>query len=130
MIGAPLVDGPREVRCDRLDRPGSQGFLAGHDGYIFSGSSAPERDEVTIRFHLHPDIELFRDNEDRLVLAARQADHWVFTCNIPLHVEESIFFAALGGPRRRRQIGLAFRALRTPEVRWQFQKRRYEAELP
>ena len=157
MIGAPLVDGPREVRCDRLDRPGSQGFLAGHDGYvgrfgiyhergmtlsgegamlagrdrfIFSGSSAPERDEVTIRFHLHPDIELFRDNEDRLVLAARQADHWVFSCNIPLHVEESIFFAALGGPRRSRQIVLAFRASRTPEVRWQFQKRRYEAELP
>jgi uncharacterized heparinase superfamily protein len=104
-------------------------MLAGRDRFIFSGSSAPERDAVTIRFHLHPDIELFRDNEDRLVLAARQADHWVFTCNIPLRVEESIFFAALGGPRRSRQIVLGFRASRTPEVRWQFQKRRYEGEL-
>jgi uncharacterized heparinase superfamily protein len=53
----------------------------------------------------------------------------VFSSDIAPRVEESIFFAALGGPRRSRQIVLALRASETSEVRWQFQKRRYEGEL-
>jgi len=154
MIGAPLVDGPRDVRCDRLDRPGSQGFLTAHDGYaarfgvhheramtlsedgslltgrdrFIPAGSAPLRGDVAVRFHLHPDIELLRDSEDRLVLAARQADRWVFSCNGPTHVEESIFFAALGGPRRSHQIVLSIRLSDISELRWQLQKRRHEPD--
>jgi uncharacterized heparinase superfamily protein len=154
VIGAPLVDGPRTVRCDRLDQPGSQAFVAAHDGYLqrfglvhergltlsadgdlLSGvdrfiarGAFPERDQVAIRFHLHPDVELFRDNKGRLVLAAPQADRWVLSSSVGPRVEESIFFAGLGGPRRSRQIVLAFSASEAPEVRWQLQRRRREIE--
>jgi uncharacterized heparinase superfamily protein len=47
----------------------------------------------------------------------------VFTCeDVAAEVEESIFFAGLGGPRRSRQIVLAFRASELPEVRWRFDR--------
>ena len=38
------------------------------------------RDFVTVRFHVHPDISLLQDEQDRLTLAASQGDTWVFTC--------------------------------------------------
>ncbi|MEQ1952362.1 heparinase II/III family protein [Mesorhizobium yinganensis] len=157
IIGAPLVDGPHEVRCDRLDQPGSQGFIAGHDGYVRrfgifherrmtlsadgdnlsgvdrfmpQGGRMSEDDAVTIRFHLHPDVELFRDSKGRLVLAPPQADRWFLSSSVAPRVEESIFFAALGGPRRSRQIVLAFRASEVTEVQWQLQKKRRELNMP
>ena len=72
------------------------------------------------RFHIHPDINLLQDEHDRLVLAADQADTWVFTCTeVAPEVEELIYFAGLGGPRRSRQIVLAFKASEIAEVHWQ-----------
>ncbi|TIV91772.1 MAG: heparinase, partial [Mesorhizobium sp.] len=57
---------------------------------------------------------------DRLTLAATQGDTWVFTCaEVGPQVEESIYFAGLGGPRRSRQIVLAFKASEIAEVHWQ-----------
>ena len=153
IIGAPLIDGPRTVRSERLDQLGNQGFIAGHDGYvprfglyherklgltgdgdsiagidrfIQQAPSSSGLDDVAIRFHLHPDVELFRDNKGRLVLAAPQADRWFFSSSVIPRVEESIFFAALGGPRRSRQIVLAFAVSEVAEVKWQFQRRRRE----
>jgi uncharacterized heparinase superfamily protein len=157
IIGSPLVDGPHEVRCDRLDQPGAQGFVAGHDGYVRrfgifherrltlsaegdslagvdrfipQGGSSHAEDSVVVRFHLHPEVELFRDSKGRLVLAPPQADRWFFSCNVTPRVEESIFFAALGGPRRSRQIVLAFSASEVPEAQWQFQKKRRDLAMP
>ncbi len=157
VIGAPLVGGPRIVRCERHDAGGAQGFVASHDGYVPrfgilherelsladdggsltgvdrfvtpDGQSVPDdgRDAVAIRFHLHPDVELFRDNKGRLVLAAPQGDRWTFSCNVVAPtVEESIFFAALGGPRRSRQIVLSFSASQISEAHWHLQRRRPE----
>ncbi|TIX35121.1 MAG: heparinase, partial [Mesorhizobium sp.] len=78
------------------------------------------RDFVTVRFHVHPDINLLQDEHDRLVLAADQGDTWVFTCTeVVPEVEESIYFAGLGGPRRSRQIVVAFKASELSEVHWQ-----------
>jgi uncharacterized heparinase superfamily protein len=156
----PLIGGPRNVPCERTDQPGMQGFIASHDGYVarFSlyherelslsaegdilagvdrflraGGATPRdngRDLVTIRFHLHPDVELFRDEEDRLVLTAQNADRWVMSCEeVAPEIEESIYFAGLGGPRRSRQIVLPFRASEIPEIHWQL-TRTHIAELP
>ena len=153
IVGTPLVAGPRHVECRREDSSGVQGFMASHDGYLSrfglyheremalsaegrilegadrffrsGGKPAPNngRDNVAIRFHLHPDTELYRDGQDRLVLTARHADQWLFTCDdVEPQVEESIFFAGLGGPRRSRQIVLAFAASGTPEVNWRWTK--------
>jgi uncharacterized heparinase superfamily protein len=150
LLGSPLIGGPKTVSSRRTDTRGMQGFVASHDGYaprfgIYheremalsgegtvldgidrffrnGGTRTPDdgRDHVTIRFHLHPDVELFQADKGRLVLAAPNADRWVFACReVAPQVEESIFFAGLGGPRRSRQIVLAFKASRLPEVHWQ-----------
>jgi uncharacterized heparinase superfamily protein len=147
-VGTPLVGGPRKVECRRIDGTGSQGFVASHDGYLSRfgliherelsisqegtmvrgadrflrpGGGAPEQAAmVAVRFHLHPDIELYRDDGGLLILAGDATDTWVFSCRgaDPV-VEESIFFAALAGPCRSRQIVLHFDARELPEVRWQ-----------
>ncbi|TGT33246.1 heparinase, partial [Mesorhizobium sp. M4B.F.Ca.ET.169.01.1.1] len=66
------------------------------------------------------DISLLQDDHDRLTLAAAQGDSWVFTCaEVVPEVEESIYFAGLSGPRRSRQIVLAFKASEIAEVHWQ-----------
>lgn len=150
LLGTPLIGGPKHVPCRRTDARGTQGFVARHDGYVprfgltheremtlstngnvlagkdrfqrSGGGPIPHngRDHIAIRFHIHPDTQLFHDEHDRLVLAADQADTWVFTCaEVAPAVEESIFFAGLGGPRRSRQIVLSFHASELSQVTWQ-----------
>ena len=150
LLGTPLIGGPQHVPCKRTDQPGSQGFLARHDGYVARfgllherelklsangnvlagrdrflrpGNAAIRnngRDFVTVRFHIHPDTGLLQDEHGRLMLTADQADTWMFTCTeVSPEVEESIYFAGLGGPRRSRQVVLAFKASEVSEVHWQ-----------
>jgi uncharacterized heparinase superfamily protein len=155
LLGALLVAGPHHVPCERLDTDGMQGFVASHDGYVarfglfhereltlsdggnlvegtdrfFRPGGAPARkngpDLVTVRFHVHPDIQVYRDKKGRLVLAAGGADSWAFTCDaVTPTIEESIFFAGLAGPRRTSQIVLSFKASEMPEVGWQLTRTR------
>jgi uncharacterized heparinase superfamily protein len=150
-LGTPLVEGPQEVRSVRLDKPGRQGFVASHDGYMARFGILHERelnlseegyvltgvdrffgpkgekvrdtaqDAVAVRFHLHPDIELFRDDRDRLVLGTPQQERWTLASpDVAPVVEDSIFFASIIGPRRTRQIVLSFRASQLHQVRWRF----------
>ncbi|MBZ9670229.1 heparinase II/III family protein [Mesorhizobium sp. ES1-3] len=149
-LGSPLIGGPQQVQCKRIDQKGVHGFIARHDGYLQRfgflherelklsadgnvlagrdrfqrpGNAAIRksgRDFITVRFHVHPDINLLQDEQERLVLTADQADTWVFTSGeVTPEVEESIYFAGLGGPRRSRQIVLAFKASEIAEVHWQ-----------
>lgn len=151
LLGTPLHSGPTRVPCERRDTSDTQGFVASHNGYVGrfglfheremilsrSGSvldgtdrifrqggqraKANGRDDVAIRFHLHPETELYRDTADRLVMGAPEQDFWVFSCDdVAPQVEESIFFAGIAGPRRTRQIVLAFKASEIGEVRWRF----------
>lgn len=99
---------------DRILRGGGNGAIK-NDG----------RDFVTVRFHVHPDVQLFRDQKDRLVLTGPDLDTWVFVSpDVAAEVEESIYFAGLGGPRRSHQIVLSFRASEISEVHWQFSRTR------
>src|SRR5690606_625205 len=98
VIGTPLIDGPRHVVSQRLDSPGIQAFVARHDGYVARFGLYHERemamsangdmlegidrilrkggevarrngrDQVAVRFHLHPDIQLFQNGKGHLVL--------------------------------------------------------------
>lgn len=160
VLGSPLFAGPKSVPTQRLDKPGIHGFVARHDGYaqrfglhherelslsaggsILSGcdrilrvGKAPikndGRDLVTIRFHVHPDVQLFRDQKERLVLTGPDIDTWVFISpDVAAEVEESIYFAGLGGPCRSRQIVLSFRASEISEVHWQFSRTRIISRL-
>lgn len=149
LVGSPLVGGPRNVPCHRDDSHDHQGFTASHDAYVQRFGIVHERmltlsdrgnllqgkdsflrpggevannngrDFVTIRFHLHPEIKLFKDSDDRLVLTADNADSWAFACaDVPPEVEESIYFAGLGGPRISRQLVLTLKASEHPQVHW------------
>lgn len=149
LVGTPLIAGPRNVTCERMDSKGVHAFVASHDGYVRSfglyherelalsehgnlleGSdrffrsgrrppAADSRDTVAVRFHIHPDVALYRDKEGRLVLAGDGSDTWVFTCvAVEPVVEESLFFAGLSGPRRSSQIVLHFRAAALPRIDW------------
>lgn len=151
LIGTPLVGGPRKVAVRRADAAGAQGFVASHDGYLhrfgliheremllsadggvvqgadrFLRPAGPRaaavgRDEVAIRFHVHPAVGIFRDRQERLVLKSTAGDLWTFSCReVAAVVEDSIFFAGIGGPQRSRQIVLSFRASERPEVNWRF----------
>jgi uncharacterized heparinase superfamily protein len=153
MLGWPLIDGPRATTCERIDRNGAQGFVASHDGYVArfglfherelvlsrqgnllegcdrvfraGGEAARDngRDHATLRFHVHPDVNVARDEDGRLLLSAAGGDVWAFSADrVEPAVEESIFFAGLIGPRRSRQIVIAWRASELPEVRWRLER--------
>jgi uncharacterized heparinase superfamily protein len=153
LIGRPLVGGPKEVPCERTDQDGKQGFVASHDGYVgrfglyheremllsqdgnqldgadrFFGAKGVQprnngRDAVALRFHLHPDVSLLRDEAGRLILTAPGMDSWRFMANgVQPTIEESIFFAGLSGPRRSRQIVIGFKASEVPEMRWRLMR--------
>ncbi len=154
VIGSPIVAGPRAVDRRRTDAPGIQGFVASHDGYVSrfgifherelslsasgdilegadrffrAGGAPPEagKDKIDIRFHLHPLTGLFQDGEGRLVIRARDGEAWTFSCaEVAPEVEESVFFAALGGPKRSRQIVLSFQAAEHPVVEWRMVRSR------
>ena len=148
LIGAPLLAGPQDVPVERRDTAGSQAFVARHDGYaqrfgllherkltlsdggrlldgidrflaVAKGAAAP----VAVRFHLHPDVHLARHADSRILLTLPSGDTWAFEGDPDLaRIEDSIFFASIGGPRRTRQIVLAFDVPRVTEVRWQLSK--------
>ena len=151
LIGTPLIDGPRQVACRRLDSDGIQAFVARHDGYlarfglyherelalsaagdVLEGTDrifrkggevarANGRDNVSVRFHLHPDVALFENRRHGLVLAGADGERWEFSCEeLAPEVEDSLFFAGIGGPRRSRQIVFSYRASEHPEIHWRF----------
>ncbi len=148
LIGTPLVAGPRRVICERHDADRMQSFKATHDGYQSryglvherelalshdgsvlegrdkvsrpgGGLAKGDRDRVAVRFHLHPDVSLFRDEADRYVLTGMGADTWVFTSSVEAATaEESLFFAGIAGPQKTTQLVLSFKASEVPEVAW------------
>lgn len=153
LIGTPLVGGAKKVSANRSDGADVQAFIASHDAYVgryglyheremslshdgdllagadrffrAGGERALNdgRDQVAVRFHLHPSIGLYRDRDDRMVLKGPTADVWTFLCDqVEPIVEESIFFAGLGGPKKSRQIVLSFKASARDEVTWRFER--------
>jgi len=109
-IGSPVVAGPRNVPCERIDGKGIQGFIASHDGYVSRfgliherrlsleeqgsvisgidrfyrpGENPPREDQadkVAVRFHLHPDVNIILNGDGHLMLMTDRGDSWVFTC--------------------------------------------------
>jgi uncharacterized heparinase superfamily protein len=157
LIGTPLANGPSKVTDERRDTGDSQSFVASHDGYAArfgiyherelalsrsgsvldgadrfytrAGQLAHGKDEIALRFHIHPDVELYRDSAERLVLGTHSSDYWVFSCeDLAPTVEESLFFAGVAGPRRTRQIVLTFRPAEFAIMRWRFTRTQLAAK--
>ncbi|EKF41921.1 heparinase II/III family protein [Nitratireductor indicus] len=153
LIGTPLLSGPRKVECQRDDGDGEHRFAASHDGYVArfglmhqrrlslsaggnllegmdsirkpdgTRTLAEGKDMAALRFHVHPDIDIYRDPEGRLILTGEATDTWLFTSDdVEPVVEESIFFAGLGGPRKSRQIVLYADPAQYPDIRWRLRR--------
>ncbi len=153
MIGTPIIAGPSRVQRDRIEDTDRQGFVASHDGYarlfgiyherrlilshngsVIHGADrfsrgdgmplkANGRNNITVRFHLHPSVETSFDENGLIVLSADRDDTWVFSCfEVAPQLEDSIFFAGFRGPVTSTQIVLSFPASDFPEVNWQFSR--------
>ena len=148
---AEILSGPRRVSVARIDGEEGPGFSASHDGYarrfgiihkrsinmahggsIIMGTDAfpapdgfparnREKDLVTLRFHLSPQVHVTANDDGQIMLMADNDDTWVFTCNeVAPSTAESLFFAGISGPQKTRMIVLEFHASDVPEVNWQF----------
>lgn len=150
VLGTPIIAGPTKVARERIEEMGAQGFVARHDGYarlfgihherrivlshngsVIEGSDrffrqdgkalrANGRDNIAVRFHVHPSVDISFDDEGLLVLKADRDDTWAFSCfEVAPLLEDTIFFAGFRGPVKARQIVLPFPASELPEVNWQ-----------
>ncbi len=151
LFGTPIVSGPRHVPVRRLHQTGSAGFLASHDGFLRSFGVVHERqmilseggsvlagkdrfvdqagfplrtnnrNHIAIRFHLHPQVAICRNEDGQIALKAERDDTWVFTCaELAPIIDESVYFAGISGPQKTKMILLEFDAADISDVTWQF----------
>lgn len=147
---ASIISGPTVMNIERIDGNEHKGFVASHNGYAnnfklmhergivlsndgnvidgFDRFFSPEnkatkndgRDNVTVRFHLHSQVEVSHNGKN-LRLEVAGGDAWsFFSPDVNIQLEDSIDFAALNGPQRTRQIVLNFRPALSDKVRWRF----------
>lgn len=151
---SPMTQGPSHVETARIEEDNRQGFIAFHDGYrrhfnvlhercmtlsrsgdilegtdsflrTHSHSARPDRhDEVSVRFHLHPDVTISREDEKTLRLEAGGQDSWLFSADAAMHMEDSIYFSGLSGPEKTRQIVLSLQLAEQDTAKWIFRRAR------
>lgn len=160
IMGVPIVAGPRTVDVQRGARGGAVLLRASHDGYLdpfgvihqrsfrlaqeggrldgedvfraaAEGSAVPDA-PFAVRFHLHPTVRVERlDDPHTALLSLPNGEAWAFAApHVPLAVEESVYLAAPGGPRRTAQLVLAGSTQRTPRLIWTFVRTREATPAP
>jgi uncharacterized heparinase superfamily protein len=92
---------------------------------LFQAAGRPHRmacDEPmgTLRFHLHPDVEVETAGEGLRLVHGEEV--WWFSSDGAPQLEESIFFADAAGPRRTRQIVLPLDCLDRTDLNWRFER--------
>ncbi|KQT85524.1 heparinase II/III family protein [Aurantimonas sp. Leaf443] len=151
-LGSPLVSGPSQVAVEEEGHNGLA-VTATHDGYertfgvlherclemARDGSALFGRDrllrglaaahqpalkarQATLRFHLHPRVDTRRTGHGFELTVGDQ--RWLFDCDQPSEVEDSVFFALERGPRRTRQIVVSFEAGHPDGAAWRFERLR------
>lgn len=93
---------------------------------VFSGTPPQGDDDIAIRFHIHPTIDVaLSPDKKSVLLSARGVDHWVMDADgLPLMIEDSIFLGLGDRARRTVQIVIATTITKTPEVRWTLTRHR------
>lgn len=148
-----IVFGPTKVKTEQIEGNDRCGFIASHNGYatrfnlihergiglshkgdIIDGydrfyspgeelPSANGRDQVALRFHLHPDVEISHLGNGELYLEIKGGDAWTFSSpDIAPQLEDSIDLAGLDGPQRCRQIVLHLRPSLISKARWRLKR--------
>jgi uncharacterized heparinase superfamily protein len=150
LLGPQILSGPRKVTLARDQRPDMTVLQASHDGYaagfgivherrlalasdgtrlvgrddfIAASASQSDRDPgFALRFHLHPSVKAEPAADGRSVrLGLPHGEAWIFDAGgLPVHVDDSIFFAAPDGARRTQQLVVAGTCRQTATVNWRF----------
>ena len=153
LMGVPIVDGPKHVEVQRGTRNEAILLRASHDGYgtafgvihqrswrlaaegnrldgedVFRPAEGAvlEPAPFAIRFHLHPSVSVERlDDPHTALLSLPTGEAWAFAApHIQLGIEESVYLAAAGGPRRTTQLVLAGDVAEKSRVIWTFMRTR------
>ncbi len=76
-----------------------------------------------VRFHLHPEVRVGHDSDSGSVVLETRAQRWRFTSTeAAIHVEDSIFFAGVHGPRNIVQIVIHATTAETMQLRWTLER--------
>jgi uncharacterized heparinase superfamily protein len=148
LMGSALIRGPSAVSAARKDTPGTQSFVAAHNGYGAQFGFIHEREislsddgslisgvdrllpatprghkgsdaKVAVRFHLHPDIHVLVNGAGQLMLMADSDDSWAFAASgVTPKLIETFFFAKVSGPQKSKAIILEFSSAAQAEVKW------------
>lgn len=144
-----ILNGPQHVPVSREDNAEGSTVSASHDGYArrfgliherrlwlrADGGKLEGRDRLiaadvpqvpncnyAIRFHIHPSVTLTHvlDGAAILLTTPRGANIVFEAGGLPLTIEESIFFAAPGGPHLCEQIVVYGASADIDEIDWSF----------
>jgi uncharacterized heparinase superfamily protein len=101
------------------------GKIKGHDRlFLAEGREAPEDALVAVaRFHIHPVIQLLREDEESVAMRAPDGETWVFSApGLKVAIEEDIFFADASGFRPSQQLVIEFSPPHVTEIRWMMRR--------
>lgn len=151
-LDGEIVVGPDEVEVERVETTGGTALSVAHNGYVPRFGFVHERRIVlgregtrldgtdrlrpatsgaeieprpfALRFHIHPHVRVKRIRDGRGVLCVLPSGRrWLFETDAgPADLEESVFFAALEGPRGSAQIAVHCIAEGDTLVGWTFQQ--------
>ena len=149
MVGGPShVSVSREDRTDSIVLRGSHDAYAARYGVVhertvtlaadgmrlegedmlLAADGGPQvrtdQDRYTVRFHLHPSIKATRLNDGRgVLLMMPNKEAWTFHAGEHrVQLEDDVYLAGNGGPRRAVQIVISAHARLEPLVTWSFQQ--------
>jgi len=104
-------DGAVIEGTDEIVRPGDKTFKPGI------------RLTAVARFHVHPKIGVYRQDDGSVHLVAQDGDGWIFACPGQLaDVEDDVHFADLAGARASRQITIAFHPAEQGRIVWHLKR--------
>ncbi|OLP54005.1 heparinase [Rhizobium rhizosphaerae] len=101
-------------------------LLRGRDRFLGRRGAAPGPDcphMAVARFHVHPAIRLERQGDHEVALVAPDGDCWIFSCvDLPVEIEEDVFFADPSGVRPSQQLTLTFALSELAEIQWTLER--------
>lgn len=107
--------------------------LSGEDRILRAGKAPPPLGkQLAVRFHVHPGVQVAPDEGGTQVsLTLPSGEEWRFEADgRPIDLEESIFFAAPGGPRPTVQLVLRDSLTEDQRISWSFSRSGSAAAAP
>lgn len=145
--------GEVEVKRE-TDQKGADVLIAAHDGYLkefgyvherelelnAAGTKIKGRDllrladkesrkssmplEAVSRFHIHPSIELFDEDEETVLMRAGDGTSWTFSApGQTVRIADDVFMADASGIRPSQQIEIVFAVHDATDIRWLIERK-------